>query len=199
VTTLEVHDVGHFGRIDSNPRGTWVCARHRDKCRNLSYSETGKNGSRMSRIIELSHASPSGRGQSEGLSSFTNLRGMVVQSVGAVPHEVSIPFHDSQVRQIALLIQTGWDQFWGTEEYWKPGPTLADHLIFRCVRSGIRVIGVDFPVGNRINETRLITTGKIPIVENLCGLASLPRIGFRFTAVPLEQSGEAVHAFGEIT
>jgi arylformamidase len=127
---------------------------------------------------------------------------MVCASVGPMRHEVSVPFHDSQVRQIALLIQTGWDQRWGTDAYWEPGPFLGEHLIFRMVRSGIRLVGVDFPVTERSTETRLLTTGKIPIVENLRGLASLPRVGFRFTVAPIEATfanGYAVRAFAEIT
>jgi len=142
----------------------------------------------MSRIIELAHPFPSGRPKADGLRLFSSLRAMVLQSVGPVRHEVSVPFHDSQVRGAALLIQTGWDQYWNTEAYWKPGPFLAEHLIFRLVRSGVRVVGVDFPVGDRTNETRLITTGKMPIVENLHSLASLPRTGFRFSVIPLEES-----------
>src|SRR6267142_1095998 len=155
----------------------------------------------MSRIIELAHASASAKRQGEGRNLFSSLRAMVLQSVGAVRHEVSVPFHDSQVRSAALLIQTGWDQLWDTEAYWEPGPFLVDHLIFRLVRSGVRVVGVDFPIGDRTNETRLITTGKIPVVENLHGLASLPRTGFRFTVIPLEESPGgplAVRAFAEI-
>jgi kynurenine formamidase len=127
---------------------------------------------------------------------------MVCESVGPVRHEVRIPFHDSQVRGAALLIQTGWDKLWGTDAYWEPGPFLGEHLIFRMVRSGVRVVGVDFPVAERSEETRLITGGKIAIVENLRGLASLPRVGFRFSAVPSDaQSGtvRAVRAFTEIT
>src|SRR5207244_6842579 len=141
----------------------------------------------MTRIIELSHRSPSGRGRpdsqqaggreaqarqgeasskAEGLRTFTSLRAIVLESVGPVRHEVSVPFHDSQVRGIALLIQTGWDQYWGTETYWESGPFLAEHLIFRCVRSRVALIGVDFPISGRSTETQLITAGKIPIVEN---------------------------------
>jgi kynurenine formamidase len=70
------------------------------------------------------------------------------------------------------------------------------------VRSGVRVVGVDFPVTERSNETRLITTGKIPIVENLRSLASLPRVGFRFSVAPIEATSgteHAVRAFAEIT
>ena len=126
---------------------------------------------------------------------------MVLESVGPIRHEVSVPFHDSQVRGVALLIQTGWDQRWGTEAYWEPGPFLGEPLIFRCVRSGVRVLGVDFPIADRTNDTRLVTTGNIPIVENLCGLASLPRVGLSFTVIALEQPSEqprSARAFAEI-
>src|SRR5262249_44488707 len=104
-------------------------------------------------------------------------------------------------RGAALLIQTGWDERWGTDAYLDPGPFLGEHLIFRMVRSGVRLVGVDFPVVDRSVETRLVTTGKIPIVENLYGLRALPRVGFRFSGVPLEPAstgGYAVRAFGEL-
>ena len=126
---------------------------------------------------------------------------MVFDSIGPVRHEVSIPFHDSQVRSAALLIQTNWDQMWGTDAYSEPGPFLADHLIFRMARAGVKVVGVDFPVSEKSTATQLITGGKLAIVENLRGLASLPRLGFRFTAMPLAPITEgicAVRAFAEL-
>jgi arylformamidase len=155
----------------------------------------------MSRVIELGHPSPSGSNQGEGLNAFSSVRAMVLKSVGPIRHEVSVPFHDSQVRGAALLIQTAWDQRWDTEAYWEPGPFLAEHLIFRMVRSGVRIVGVDFPISDRTNETRLVTTGKIPVVENLHGLSALPRTGFRFSVIPLGGSSGAplaVRAFAEI-
>ena len=156
----------------------------------------------MRRIIELGHGTTAGIGGEGHSFLFSGLRAMVFESVGAIKHEVSVPFHDSQVRGAALLIQTGWDRRWGTGAYWEPGPFLGEHVIFRMVRSGVRVVGVDFPVVERSSETRLITSGKIPVVENLRDLASLPRVGFRFSAVPLESSPGAicpVHAFAEVT
>jgi kynurenine formamidase len=125
---------------------------------------------------------------------YSGLRAMVFESVGPIRHEVNIPFHDSQVRGIALLIETRWDQHWGTDAYWAAGPFLGEHLIFRMIRSGVRLVGVDFPVGERSAETRLLTGGKIPIVENLRDLASLPRVGFRFSAIPLVSTPSAVSA-----
>jgi len=151
-------------------------------------------------IIELGHGTLQSDAPAAN-SLFAGLRAMVFESIGPIRHEISVPFHDSQVRGAALLIQTGWDHRWATDDYWEPGPFLGDHLIFRMVRSGVRVVGVDFPVTERSLETRLITTGKIPIVENLSGLASLPRVGFQFSAVPLEDVSNsiyAVRAFAEI-
>jgi kynurenine formamidase len=143
-------------------------------------------------FIELGHWEGEGPAPTTPSSAFEILRGLVCESVGPIRHEVIVPFHDSQVRGIALLIQTGWDQRWGTDAYWEPGPFLADHLIFRMLRSGVKLVGVDFPVAERSNETRLITAGKIPIVENLRNLASLPRVGFRFTV-------RGPRAYAEIT
>jgi len=136
--------------------------------------------------------------------TYSGLRGMVCDSVGPIRHEVSIPFHDSQVRGIALLIQTGWDRRWGTESYWEPGPFLGQQVIFRMVRAGVRLVGVDFPIIEGSPDTLLITTCKIAIVQNLRDLASLPRVGFHFSAIPLEALEASsvgfchVHAIAEI-
>jgi kynurenine formamidase len=153
-------------------------------------------------VVELGHSSTQSEEAPDASSLFFGLRAMVFESVGPVRHEVSIPFHDSQVRKAALLIETGWDQKWGTDAYWEPGPFLAEHLIFRMVRSGVRLVGVDFPVTERSHETRLITSGKIPIVENLKGVSDLPRLGLLFTVKPLKDTTgpiRAVRAFAEIT
>src|SRR3954471_2879304 len=149
--------------------------------------------------IQLSHGHKAGG--TIPWPSFSATRAMVCESVGPIRHEVSVPFHDSQVRGAALLIQTGWDKFWGTGAYWEPGPVLADHLIFRMLRSGVKLVGVDFAVAGRSSETRLVTSGQIPIVENLRTLSSLPRVGFRFSAVPVGESQapiQIVHAYAEI-
>ena len=117
---------------------------------------------------------------------------MVCESVGPVTHEVSVPFHDSQVRGFALLIQTGWDKYWGTDAYWQNPPFLAEDLIFRMMRSTVKLVGVDFPVTGRTSATQLITTGKMPVVENLRGLESLPRVGVHFSAVPVSEVASGI-------
>lgn len=132
----------------------------------------------MGEWIELSHPKAGGSSLAGSApASTTGLRAMVLQSIGPVRHEVRVPFHDSQVRGSAILIQTGWDQHWGTDAYWEPGPYLSDEVVFRMIRAGVRLVGVDFwEVGN-------VDPQKLKAVANLRNLATLPRTGFRFHAI----------------
>ncbi|HYR84640.1 MAG TPA: cyclase family protein [Terriglobia bacterium] len=147
----------------------------------------------MIRRIDLDHVQPDVA--PDASSALYSLPTIVLASVGPMRHEVNVPFHDSQVKRKAVLIQTGWDVRWGTEAYWEPGPFLSDELIFRLVRSGVGVVGVDFWItGER--QTHLIPGGKIPIVENLRDLSTLPRWGSTFCVLPHESG---VRAYAEIT
>jgi kynurenine formamidase len=156
----------------------------------------------MTRLVELGHTTGEGSHQ----NALYSLPGIVLESVGPVRHEVKVPFHDSQVKGRAVLIQTGWDSRFGTEAYWEPGPFLSEEVLFRLVRSGARLAGVDFWVnppatGAGHAQTRLILGGNIPIVENLRNLPVLPRWNFRFCAVALEAAASSsypVRAFAEI-
>jgi len=89
-----------------------------------------------------------------------------------------------------VLLHTGWDRFWGTEEYFSPFPTLtpdgAAYLATRALKGvGVDAISVDpmesvaFPVHRALLSRRLV------IVENLRGLGELPPQGFTFLALPL--------------
>src|SRR5437016_642332 len=100
---------------------------------------------------------------------------MVLQSVGPFRHAVNVPFHDSQARGKAILIRTGWDERWGTEAYNEPGPYLHEDLIFRFVRAGVRVVGVDF---GDVGDVSALLEKNIVVVENLCNLSSIPNWGF---------------------
>jgi len=110
------------------------------------------------------------------------------------------------LRGRAALIRTGWDQRWGTDRYWEPGPYLADTSVDLLIGAKAMIVGVDFwNVDNtedpaRPAHTRLLAAD-ILIVEHLCNLAPLPRSGFRFSAVPLRIVRGAsfpVRAFAEI-
>jgi len=97
---------------------------------------------------------------------------------------------EPSLRGRAVLVRTGWDARWGSEEYWSGAPFLPKTVVERLVRAEVRLVGVDF--GNvddtadlsRPAHTGLLEAG-IPIVENLRGLEQLPREGFVFSAPPI--------------
>lgn len=133
----------------------------------------------MNRLIDLSHPGSNQQDLSQiPKDTLKGLPAMVLQSIGPMRHEVRVPFHDSQVRGHAILIQTGWDENWGTEAYWGPGPYLSPDVVFRLIRAGARLVGVDFW------EVGQIDREKLQVVPDLCNLAALPRVGFRFYATP---------------
>ena len=110
------------------------------------------------------------------------------------------------MRGCAVLVRTGWDARWGSEEYWSDAPFLPAAVVERLIAVGVRLVGVDF--GNvhdmedlsRPAHTGLLAAG-IPIVENLRGLERLPREGFVFSAPPVGIVGGAsfpVRAFAEV-
>ena len=95
-----------------------------------------------------------------------------------------------EIRGRAVLVRTGWDQRWGSESYWEPGPYLSPELVSALVEGGAVLVGVDFwnvddttdPA--RPAHTRLLD-GDVLIVEHLTGLAALDADVFTFSAVPL--------------
>jgi arylformamidase len=103
-------------------------------------------------------------------------------------------FQELDVRGKAVLIHTGWDHHWRTEQYGKGHsfltPTAAEWLI----ENGAALVGID---SNNIDDTRVRTRpvhtrllgADIPICEHMTGLGQLPDGGFRFSAVPPKVRG----------
>jgi kynurenine formamidase len=140
------------------------------------------------------------------LERVASIPGIVLDASASSDRSITIHATDSELEGRAVLIRTGWDNRWGTESYWEPGPYLSEKSIDLLIRSKATLVGVDFwNVDNtadfvRPAHTRLLASD-ILIVEHLCNLSALPRIGFRFFAVPLRIVRGAsfpVRAFGEI-
>src|SRR5262249_47513872 len=103
---------------------------------------------------------------------------------------------EMDVRARAVLVHTGWDRHWGTDEYFDGHPYLTAVLAEWLVRAGAALVGIDSLNidGTGTNERPVHSTllaHDIPIVEHLCNLASVPERGSRFFAVPVK-----VKAFG---
>ena len=94
----------------------------------------------------------------------------------------------------AVLIHTGWDRHWGTDQYGSGHPYLTRAAAEALVAQRPALIGIDSlniddtADGARPAHTVLLAAG-IPIVEHLCGLEQLPADGFRFHAAPPRVAG----------
>ena len=144
------------------------------------------------------------------LESMAGLEGLVLDADADDSNREIRPdvleFEKSELKDKAILIRTGWDQRWGSEAYWEPGPFISSDLAELLVESGVRLVGVDFwNVDDIFDLSRPVHTkllaANVLVVENLCNLSQLPRQGFRFYAVPLRivtGSSFPVRAFAEI-
>jgi kynurenine formamidase len=103
-------------------------------------------------------------------------------------------FRSLDVRDKAVLVHTGWDAHWRTEQYFEHHPFLTAEAAEHLVDAGAALVGID---SHNIDDTRersrpvhsaLLGAG-IPVAEHLCNLAALPDRGFRFYAVPVKVVG----------
>lgn len=89
----------------------------------------------------------------------------------------------------AVLVRTGWDTHWRTNQYFSGHPFVSAEAATFLKEAGVVFVGIDSlnidctDDGNRPVHTTLLGAG-IPIGEHLCNLGQLPSSGFRFFAVP---------------
>jgi kynurenine formamidase len=154
------------------------------------------------------HRYPDGRDISELMLDDVVLRGVVVdvrnrgefEPVG--PEVVS---KDLDLKDKAVLLNFGWDKYWGTEKY-QSYPFISKELIKYLINSGVKLVGVDtVNIDNSKDLTRPAHTyflkEEILIVENLMNLDRLYDTKFRFFAVPIKGKKVAampIRAFAEI-
>lgn len=140
------------------------------------------------------------------LASLTGLEGVVVragQKARAIDFEI---FRGLDMKGKALLIHTGWDRYWRTDQYFEGHPFLTTRAAQYIADSGATLVGIDsLNIDDTADGTRpahTILLGRdIPVAEHLCNLGDLPDRGFRFSAVPLKVKGMGsfpVRAFAEV-
>lgn len=126
------------------------------------------------------------------LEQCVDLPAVVVDAVGEVGPDA---FAGLDVAGAAVLVRTGWDRHWRSEEYGDPAhPFLTEEAARHLVDAGAVLVGID---SVNIDDTRggvrpvhtVLLGGGLPVVEHLTGLALLPSTGARFTAVPVRVSG----------
>ena len=98
------------------------------------------------------------------------------------------------VRGKAVLVHTGWDRHWRTDQYFEGHPFLTADAAAYLRDAGATLVGIDSlnidDTADRATpvHTTLLGAG-IPIVEHLCGLEQLPNRPFRFCAAPARVRG----------
>ena len=125
------------------------------------------------------------------LEQLANLDAVVVR-VPAGTREIGQEWFESlDVNAKAVLVETGWDRHWRTDQYFEGHPFLTAAAA-RCLRdAGATLVGIDsLNIDDTADLARpvhsLLLAADIPIVEHLCGLAALPSSGSRFFAVPVK-------------
>ncbi len=105
-----------------------------------------------------------------------------------------LPIDLATLRGKALLVHTGWDVHWRTDQYFEQHPNLTGELANSLVDAGVTLVGIDsFNIDSTDDGTRpvhsaLLGAG-IPIVEHMCRLDAVPERGTRFFAVPVKVKG----------
>ena len=129
------------------------------------------------------------------LESLANLDCLVVRVPQGRERAVDrLGLTEREVRGRAVLVQTGWDRHWRTDQYFENHPHLTGELAEWLVRSGAVLVGIDsfnidsIDTGERPVHSILLGHD-IPIVEHMCGLARIPERGARFFAVPVKVTG----------
>ncbi|HSE31285.1 MAG TPA: cyclase family protein [Pyrinomonadaceae bacterium] len=126
------------------------------------------------------------------LASLANLEALVISGE---PDESAIGkqrFEGVDVQGKAVLIHTGWDRHWRTDEYWSGRhPFLTKEAAELLAQGRAGLVGIDsYNIDSTSDASRpahsILLRHDVPIVEHLCHLDQLPAAGFRFFAVPVK-------------
>ena len=141
------------------------------------------------------------------LSSLADLEGVVVRADPAAGRAVtSAAFAGLELRGRAVLVHTGWDKHWTTDQYFEGHPFLTEDAAVYLRQSGVKLVGIDsFNIDNVRGGSRPVHStllrAEIIIAEHLCNLSKVPDEGFTFTAVPPKFKGAGtfpVRAFARL-
>ena len=129
------------------------------------------------------------------LSSLADLDCIVVRVASSTDRAIKRDaFRGLSVKGKAVLVHTGWDAHWRTDQYFEDHPFLKADAAKQLADSGATLVGIDslniddIADGRRPVHSTLLGA-EIPIVEHMCGLAHIPDEEFRFFAVPVKVKG----------
>jgi kynurenine formamidase len=130
-----------------------------------------------------------------GLESLADLTGIIIRANHKQTLAIDTSFFEGKdLRGKAVLVHTGWDTYWNTEQYFENHPYITEEAALYLVGNGAKLVGIDCV---NIDDTRgksrpvhsNLLQAEILIVEHLRGLEQLPDEGFRFSALPPKFKG----------
>jgi arylformamidase len=128
------------------------------------------------------------------LAVLAGLDGLLFHGGGAQRAIGPEIFEQHDLSGKAILVHTGWDGHWRTDQYFEGHPFLTAAAALYLRDSGAALVGIDSlniddtADGSRPVHSTLLRAG-IPIVEHLTRLETLPEEGFEFFAVPAKVKG----------
>jgi kynurenine formamidase len=130
-----------------------------------------------------------------GLDRLAGLPGLIVRR----PHGEGIEigagaFEGLEVAGKAVLVHSGWDEYWRTPAYQESHPYLTAEAARLLADRGATLVGID---SHNIDDTRtrsrpvhtILLGAGVLICEHMTGLGALPDSGFGFTAAPPRIAG----------
>jgi arylformamidase len=130
-----------------------------------------------------------------GLERLADLEGIVIRADYRETFAINADFfRDRELRGRAVLVHTGWDAHWNTNQYFEHHPHLTEDAARYLVECGVKLVGID---SVNIDDTRtgerpihsLLLGAEVLIVEHLCKLGDVPDEGFTFSALPPKFKG----------
>lgn len=128
------------------------------------------------------------------LSSLADLEGITISADKENRAIGPAVFEGQNVKGKAVLIHTGWDMHWGTDQYFSNHPYLTRESSEYLKSAAAALVGIDsLNIDDNADGTRPVHTillgADIPIVEHMCNLHALPNSGFKFFAIPAPVKG----------
>jgi kynurenine formamidase len=153
------------------------------------------------------------------LASLADLDGVVVRAKGKADCAIGVDaFRHLELRGKAVLVETGWDAHWKTDQYFEGHPFLTKDAAQLLADEGAALVGIDsYNIDDTADLSRpahsILLGAGIPIVEHMCNLEALVTAlaayplatasgsvaRFKFFAVPVKVKGMGtfpVRAFG---
>lgn len=137
------------------------------------------------------------------LAGLEGIKVVVDPSCQAIGPEL---FEGLNLKDKAVLVQTGWSRHWNSEQYYEGHNFLTEAAANYLKSQEVKLVGIDsyniddVSQGARPVHSTLLGAD-ILIVEHMCALEQLPEQGFKFYAVPVKVKGMGtfpVRAFAQL-